>query len=144
MIFREPHIALSSHWLIIAALWNYFVIDKTKNYIRYKIYWAILIGVAGLVHPYLGIMVLAISIASILREWLIKSNLNSITAISQIGLFTALLIAEWWTTGFFSIKILDKGERGFGFFSMNINGLINAFGTSRWIPRLAKLQERSI
>ena len=116
MIFREPHIALSSHWLIIAALWNYFVIDKTKKFMRYKIYWVILIGVAGLVDPYLGIMVLAISIASILREWLIKSNLNSISAISQIGLFTVLLITEWWTTGFFSIKILDKGEGELVFF----------------------------
>jgi hypothetical protein len=136
MIFRMKHITLASHWIILAALWRYFVSIDRDGFKKYSIYWMLIVGIAGMLHTYLGTMVLFIAMASVTKEWLITKRLSIKEAsITAIGLIFILLI-EWWLIGFFSFGLLDFGPGGFGFYSLNLNALFNSMGTSRWLPDL--------
>jgi len=136
MIFRVKHIALASHWIILAALWRYFVSLDRDGYKKYFIYWMLIVGIAAMIHTYLVTMVLLIAIASVTKEWLITKRLSIREAsITTIGLIFILLV-EWWLIGFFSFGLLDSGSGGFGFYSLNLNALFNSMGTSRWLPGL--------
>jgi len=136
MIFRMKHVALASHWIILAALWRYFVSIDRDGFKKYSIYWILIVGIAGMLHTYLGTMVLLIAIASVTKEWLITKRLSIKKAsIAVIGLIFILLL-EWWLIGFFSFGLLDSGLGGFGFYSLNLNALFNSLGTSRWFSGL--------
>ena len=134
MIFRAGHIALSSHWLILFALWHYFSADKQRRqrpYGRsYAAVWLLIVGLAGLVHPYLAAMVCAVAFVSILRSW--QKGLETGYAFALgLGLL-ALLGLEWWASGIFG---LGKGG-GFDFYTLNPNSLINPLTHSRFLPAL--------
>jgi len=65
MIFRMKHIALASHWIILAALWRYFVSIDRDEFKKYSIYWILIVGIAAMIHTYLVTMVLLIAMASV-------------------------------------------------------------------------------
>ncbi|MBU0650500.1 hypothetical protein KKC59_01165 [bacterium] len=128
MLFRVGHIVLAGHWIILAGFWVYFS-SKTK-------YNWILTAIAGLIHPYIGIMVLAILIAGVFKEWLFTKKLSLTQSLVFIFGLPCLLIFCWWITGYFYFKDLTYADGGFGFFSMNLNSFFNTMGSSRLFPYL--------
>lgn len=132
MIFRAGHIALSSHWLILFALWHLFRSDRTRLERRgYAVWWLTIIGLVGFTHPYLVAMVIPIALLSILRERHRERIGSGYAATLTFGLL-ALLGLEWWVSGLFG---LGRGG-GFDFYTMNPNALLNPLNHSRFLPAL--------
>lgn len=137
MIFRAGHIALSAHWLILMALWHYFATSRARSLeLRpYRAIWALNIGLAGLVHPYLAAMVLPIAFASLVRETVHTKRLKPLSALLLLAFLGVLLVALWWLSG-----LLGGGQTGrswgFNYFTMNLLAPFNAQGHSRILPAL--------
>jgi len=134
MIFRAGHIALSSHWLILLALWHYFAAGKKPRLERrtYAALWLLVVGLAGLTHPYLAAMVVPVAFLSILREVRHSERLGAgYAAALTLGLLV-LLGLEWWLSELFG---LGRGG-GFAFYTLNPNVLFNPLEHSRFLPAL--------
>ena len=131
------HIALSAHWIVLAALWCYFSTRRGFRIHRYYLYWLLTIAISGLVMPYLAVMVMGLAFASFCKEWLLTRNLNAKQMLILLSVSVGLLFFEWWIVGYFSINGLTYRGTGFGEYSMNLNALFNSFGRSRIIPPLA-------
>jgi len=135
MLFRVGgHIQLVSHWFILAALWGYFSTGEGFYSYKYSIFWLFLVSIVCLVNPYIATMVMGLAYASVGKEWLITRNLKAKQALILSLAFLLVLVMEWWLIGYFNYR--DYAETSFGYFSMNLNALINSFGHSRFIPRL--------
>ncbi len=134
MIFRAGHIALASHWLLLLALWNFFDAGRTYPLPRlYAVRWTFVVGLTGLVHPYLAAMVFPLALLSLLRESWHRRRLGAkAAAVLALG-FTLLLGLEWWLSGMFG---LGEGG-GFDFFTLNPNAFFNPLGRSRFLPTLS-------
>ncbi len=137
MIFRVEHVALSSHWLLLLGLWHYFASHRSAHFRpwRYALLWALIIGLAGLIHPYLAAMLLPLAALSAFSETVLKRRLKrSILPALLLG-YTGLLALEWWLSG-----LVGAGQNlrsgGFGVFSMNLNALYNPRDQSRFLPAL--------
>jgi len=130
------HLSLSSQWLILAAFWWYFRSTKEVNYFKNSIVWVALIGMAGLIHPYLAIFTLAIALASIVKDWRINKILTTKQSVELIATIVSILLIEWWLTGYFYYIGEEFEVSGFEKYSTNLNSLINSMGTSRWLAGL--------
>lgn len=139
ILFRHPtHEALSSHWILLASLWVYLISCENFTLKSFILRWAVTIGLVGLIHPYLVAMVLAILFASILREVAISRKLTPKTAILLLVGLLALLLLEWYLTGFFSYQDMGYGDEDISVYSLNLNALVNPVQFSRWLPGLAQ------
>lgn len=139
ILFRHPtHEALSSHWILLASLWVYLVTSNRFSLKSFIIRWTIIVGLVGLIHPYLVAMVLAIVFASILREMAISREISPKTAIAFLVGLVALLLIEWYLTGFFSYQDMGYGDEDLSVYSLNLNALVNPVQFSRWLPGLAQ------
>lgn len=137
MVFRAGHIALSAHWLILMALWHYFAASRAERLeLRpYRATWALNIGLAGLIHPYLAGMVFPIAFASLARETFHSRRLKPLSALLLLASLVTLLLGLWWVSG-----VLGGGQNprswGFNYFTMNLLAPINPQGHSRVLPAL--------
>lgn len=132
MIFRAGHIALASHWLLLLALSTFFQTYRSPRLRprRYALRWLFVVGLAGLVHPYLAVMVLALAVLSVLRESWHRRRLDGKTAaVLAVGL-PALLGLEWWLSGLFG---LGRGG-GFDLYTLHPTAFFNPLGRSRFLP----------
>ena len=132
--FRVGHIALTSHWLILASIWSYFSLIKTQKIKKILALQFILILISSGIHPYLAVMVFLIIIASYLQLYIDnKFNLKQGLLFFLIAL--SLLLIGWNFFGYFSINNSVKSS-GFGFYSTNLNSLFNPLTTSLFIKSL--------
>ena len=141
MIFRVFHISLASHWLLVAGLWCYCGSLRHLSLRQYCLRWGLFVGIVGLVHPYLGIMVLAFAAAALLRESLFFPQLRVSVGAGVFGGLVCLLGVEWWLIGYFHFSTLDYGSLGFVEHALNLNAFVNPMqtpftplGTSRFLP----------
>ncbi len=135
MIFRAGHVALSSHWIILFALWHYFRTAREPFRLRpYAGVWLLIVAIVGLIHPYLAAMVFPIAFVSLLREWL-RNNLKLVFALGLLSGLGGVLALEWWLSGLLGTG-QELGKWGFDYFSMNLNALINPLTHSRLLPTL--------
>jgi len=119
------HTALASHFLIIFAL-NLFFKARRENY---RLQWPFLIlsALAIMIHPYFVPMVLGILFISLVERCSKKFDRKTI-ACSLIFLMTnfGVVLLIGLIIGVFGFIYPDFGE-GYGFFSMNLNAIINPF-----------------
>ncbi len=136
MIFRAGHVALSSHWLILFALWHYFATAKSCEFHsrRYAALWFVAILLGGLVHPYLAAMVYPLAFVSLWREWRF-GRLRLPYALGLLVGMSGVLVLVWWLEG-----LLSGGQElaawGFDYFFMNLNAPFNPLGRSNFLPTL--------
>lgn len=79
---RYPHSNLAAHWLILWALWLF--IERPRSWSQ----WLAPIAVAGLIHSYLLLMVLAIWGSAVLREVGTKGDrAGAITSLAAVAAF---------------------------------------------------------
>ena len=130
LLARVAHAALCSHWLILWPLVVATRDDATR--IRWR-EWAAMGLVAGMIQPYLAVMLLALLGATALAT-------SAVPMARRAGALAASLattLAGWWLSGLFTLT--EGGAlsaEGLGVFSMNLLAFISPAGWSRLLPSL--------
>ena len=112
--YRDP---FGSHWLILAALVQYFKPESPVIRLWPSI---LIIALAGAINPYIGVMTLLILVAMLLRLAL-QRMMSLPRAFMWGGLFVAALAGSWLTFGYFAgFDVSNYSGAGYGYFSMNL------------------------
>ncbi|MEO7133733.1 MAG: DUF6311 domain-containing protein, partial [Vicinamibacterales bacterium] len=132
---RLMHPALCAHWLLLWSIWLYFEALEGRPRIQQH---AVLGLAAGLIHPYLALMVLAVGSGPLLLSLgptprPVPSRVASLMAsVLALGIVTG-----WWASGLFSLTALaDLKAGGVYELSMNLLGPITPSGWSSMLPEL--------
>ncbi|MCY1003456.1 DUF6311 domain-containing protein [Myxococcus sp. MISCRS1] len=136
LVFRFGHDALCAHWMLTALLWLHLRPRPDARSAWRTLRGALLINVlAAGVHPYLAVMVLALSTALLVSMAWQERHLTW----RQAGL---ALLAGCLAVGgvFFAFGYVGQdvrgGTQGFGVYSADMLSLINPMGWSRVLPWL--------
>lgn len=134
------HTALSSQWLILAALYlmimyNDQELDNDKLYI---LYWMILGLLCGSIHLYY-IPLCGIILCGSLLDKIIIEKKYVFSIIIIISYIVSSMFSVYLFGGFSHGHQLDAG--GLGQFSFNLNGFINPMGWSKILPTLSAYGE---
>lgn len=129
------HTALSSHWLILFAVWLLLRSRRTG-----KLSWGYcLISLLTIgIHPYFLPMIYALFAVNIAELWLIRHG-SWKSSLLNFSLSAALSLSAGYAIGAFSSG--TPGAIGFGYYSMNLNAPINPLSCaglvwSRVLPTL--------
>ena len=114
------HTALSSYWLLLAALMLYFNENKDRT-VRYSCLWTILLCLSLGIHPYLFGMVLGVFIFSELH--MLRAGKKIWPVLCVILVSGAVVYVFGFVLGLFGNSI--SPAEGFGQFSLNLNALFN-------------------
>jgi hypothetical protein len=128
LLARGDHIALNGQFLLLAALHLYLLDGDRSGGGPHTVRWTLLCGFVTGVNPYLAMMVLPIAVASHIRFGLSRAGAHRVRASTLALLPLAAVLLVLFLFGFFSAG--PVGEAGFGFYSANLDTLIN--------PRLGK------
>jgi hypothetical protein len=130
------HIALASHWLILAAIYLY-LIQKTNDG-----KWTILIALSWLIQAYFAPMVIAIWIASLIRRLILREHLLGLTKSIAVTSLTSFFVM--WSSGYFMLG-KDFNPDGWNYvfrwqpLSFVDSGTNNSTGWSFMLPDRAQL-----
>ncbi|MBQ6518881.1 MAG: hypothetical protein IJI14_09180, partial [Anaerolineaceae bacterium] len=120
------HTALSSHWLLLAALLLYFIqknIGKNEHIsVKYHIRWGILLCLALGIHPYLFAMCFGVFAVSEFEVFLKVKQLRSCLSAAAVVLS---VIVFGFVLGLFGTEV--SSAQGFGIYSLNLNALFNSY-----------------
>ena len=108
--------SLASHFLILAALYLIFRSKQTGR----SLYWALLIGVASLVHFYLLAMVLALWLASYMDWLFLQKKFSTSKGALQPVIISIVLLICFWQAGYFSVNTGSGAAGGYGTFRLNL------------------------
>jgi len=128
-LFRIPmHMALSSHWTILAALFLYVRREPPRLWM-----WPLLIVITSAIHGTLLAMVLALWSASLVqRLWTGRTGLIDLVA-EGVDAVIAMLVTLW-IVGFFGTG--SYGSYGYGDYKLNLLWPIISYGWSQIFPDL--------
>jgi hypothetical protein len=129
LLTRIGHAALCSHWLV---LWALVIATRPAAERVRRREWAVLGLCAGLIQPYLAVMVLPLLLAIA-----IDARAAVTSRAQALALAVAATVAGWWLSGLFVLSgegSLAAG--GLGYFSMNLLAPITPGGWSRVLPEL--------
>jgi Family of unknown function (DUF6311) len=110
------HIALGSHWLLLAALYLYFSPGLRARS------WIILLIVASLVTPIILAMDLIIFAAALARQYFSRELLLS-DAAKTVAVLFLFLVPVLWEGGYFMVS--EVGSTGFGTYRTSLLGFID-------------------
>jgi hypothetical protein len=124
LLMRVGHPALTAHFLLLWALWLHLA-----PRVPHPVSSHMALGLcAGLTHPYLAAMTLAILLATPLRDRTRKAML-------LFGAACVATISGWWLGGFISVSnAADLSAGGLGLYSMNLLSPITPRGWSTMLP----------
>jgi hypothetical protein len=133
---REGHTALASHWILLAALWLY--VRKREPYHIGTIVrdWVLLLLICCGLHPYLPLMVLAIALAALVRDFLLDRTLSGRSLAVAVAILPAVVLAAWYLVGYF--LFIDDPQLGGNLYAnsaLNLNALWNPLDTSLILAR---------
>lgn len=135
LINRMGHANLCAHWTILAALHVYLNVPREG---RRDLWFAVILLLSALIHPYFLPMNAAIWGTDVMRRaWRLLQG-RSVTGLLGLGgksvLVLAAPVAAMWATG--ALGGYQGGADGFGYFSMALDALINPGfeGYSRFFP----------
>jgi hypothetical protein len=128
LLIRVGHPALTAHFLLLWALW--LCVAPPERRARSLWSHAGLGLIAGLTHPYLAAMTLAVLAALPLRD-------RTRSSLMPFGLAVGGTVAAWWLAGFVSVSAsTDLSAGGLGLYSMNVLSPITPQGWSTLLPDL--------
>lgn len=139
LLNRAIHPALASHWLVIWALVLYLAPPPAP---RLPVRSMLAIGaMAGLLHPYLAVMLLAMLTALAVRatvDALAERSAPAAAARPSLALAgtVTLVVSGWWASGLFTADEASMARSGLTLFSMNLLGPIMPSGWSAWLPEI--------
>ena len=108
--------SLASHFLVLAALYLIFRPNQTRR----TFYWALLIGIAALVHFYLLAMVLALWLASLMDGLFLQKKLSILEGTLESAIIFLVLLMCLWQAGYFSVNAGSGAAGGYGTFRLNL------------------------
>ena len=114
------HTALSSYWLLLAALMLYLNENKDMT-ARFLLLWTVLLCFSLGIHPYLFGMVCGVFVFSGLHMILSGQKIRTILCSDLIS--SAVVLVFGFVLGLFGNEI--SPAEGFGRFSLNLNALFN-------------------
>ena len=115
------HTALASHFLILAALYLYFLNKKSEYRCRWS--WLALSAATALIHPYFLPMVFAILFADLVERMIAAKAFWKPAGFLLLN--GAVVAAALGCAGFFETAAAESGFYGYGLFAMNANSLFN-------------------
>jgi hypothetical protein len=126
LLIRVGHPGLTAHFVLLWALWLYLRCDGVAST---RVASHLGLGlVAGLTHPYLAAMTLAMLTSLPIRH----RTRAAITAWAAAG---AATVVAWWLGGFISVSSTsDLSAGGLGLYSMNLLSPITPRGWSTFLP----------
>lgn len=135
------HMALVGQWMILAALW--LCLRPSRRHQR--VWWAVLVAMAMIVHAYLFAMVVAIWVADMVQR---QRGMQRMEPVRISGVLRCWF-PEWmlvvaatcvvaWLTGFFMVSGHGMQARGFGYYKMNLLAPFNGDGWSWFGLRFAQ------
>lgn len=126
---RYPHANLCSHWLILWALWIFVSRERSRRWGP----WFAVIGLAGLIHSYLLVIVGAIWASAMLRELVTGDRPGRYRTLGQVGLISVMVACIALLHGL-ADPPLPTGS--YGSFSMALDAPMNPThsGFSRFLP----------
>lgn len=136
LIWRmQGHYSLSGHFLILAALY----LSLMPSLKRPILYWALLLTIGALVHPYILVMLMSLWGANLVDRF-IRARL-SLSLLPSLFIETLLILAlvllTCWQIGYFSIGpgIISQG---YGDYRMNVLSIIDPQGFSYVLGNIPK------
>jgi Family of unknown function (DUF6311) len=120
------------HFLILAAL--YLCLRHTQKH--RSIFWACLLTVAALVHPYILAMVALLWMSDLLGL-LVTRQVPAGNPVQEFCLISAFLGLICWQAGYFTVSGDGLG-RDYGYYRINLLSLFDASGWSYVLPELPK------
>lgn len=131
LLMRTLHPALCAHWLILWALWLYFRADRDQRAPLGQT--TALALVAGMVHPYLALMVLALLCALGVRLFIVRRA----SGLAMMATAPSAILAGWWLSGLFTVASADTlVSEGLRKYSMNLLGPVTPTGWSTILPEI--------
>jgi hypothetical protein len=133
LLMRVGHPALTAHFLLLWALWLYLASQREHRAPQLS---QLPLGfVAGLTHPYMAGMTLAMLASIPLRD---RTSPSWRAFAGAVG----AAILAWWMAGFISVSsTTDLAAGGLGLYSMNILSPITPLGWSTLFPELPVAHE---
>lgn len=128
-LFRVPlHMALSGHWVILAALFLYVRREPPRLWM-----WPLLVGLTSAIHITLLAMVLSLWLAALAQRLWLKRTHGRLLA-GEATMTVAVTLAVLWAVGFFYTGSL--GSQGYGSYKLNVLWPILTYGWSQIMPDL--------
>ena len=121
-----------AHFLILAAL--YLCLRRTQQH--RSIFWACLLTVAALVHPYILAMLALLWLSDLLGLLLTRQRPAGGSA-REFIFITTLIGLVCWQAGYFTVSG-DGLQRDYGYYRMNLLSLFDSSGWSYVLPDLPK------
>ena len=112
------HTALAAHWLLLFALYLYFL-DRRQGF-RFRAGYLVLLGLATGIHPYFLPMLFAVFFADLLTH--AAETRQVLRPLGFLLAGFAVVLAVGWAFGIFS-GTASGGAAGYGYFCMNLNSL---------------------
>lgn len=125
LTYRMRHDTLVAQWLV---LWSLHIFINVQGEMRKTVHWAALLGLSGLIHPYLLFMVAAIWGGDVLRRfWPAARTLDRATLLDVTWRALVVLAFPLVTLGIGGayVKGMSPGAGGYGFYSFPLDGWIN-------------------
>jgi hypothetical protein len=138
LFHRVGHPALSAHWLLLWALWlNWRKRPQPGNDIAHH---AALGLTAGLVHPYLAAMTLAL-LAAVPGRRIIEARTTPVSSrpslasvVAPLAMSVIAVLAGWWASGLFTLRATQDLAAAGSNFSMNLLSPFNPGPGSFFLP----------
>lgn len=124
------HTSLTSHWLILLALYIWLRFDHEKNIFLTGIVYLALSGVSMLIHPYIWAMCGGIVLMGLLEKIIVRRKLKIPLVCGILYCLTGVICL--WSFGAFASGVgakLDVGK-----YEANLNTLYNSMGFGKLPP----------
>lgn len=119
------HAALVAHFLI---LWAFYLILRPTQFKR-TLLWTLLLSLTVLTHFYIFAIVALLWLTDLANHYLVKRDISTKKALQEILIVLLCVFLLMWQAGYFAISASLNNDRGYGFYGMNVLGLIDS---QRW------------
>jgi hypothetical protein len=120
LMYRAMHVALSSHWLVIANLWIYFLDPHTTKRKNILLYQFLILLIGGLINPYFALINGGFLFILTIKLWLQDRIINFKVSVAYLIGSLVALVGSWIITGYFALS------------SSSHLGISNAYGLPSW------------
>lgn len=144
LVYRGLHPALCGQWLIIAAIYLYFLSPVKVHPAKILLHQFILLMIAALVNPYLCFMVLGFSVITGIKLCFSQKAINRKYFFTYIAGSLFFLLLCWYIVGMLNFNHKEDIAviSGFGLYGLNLNSLFNPQGFSTFLPQLKMVTPR--
>ena len=136
LLKRHTHVALASHWILLAALAAYFRL-ATKTFRIRLVTWIALAWLASVVHPYLTVMVLGLATAAWVRAAGAHHRRDRwCNLVVPLGLLGVVALSFAAVGHLVYAGDPHPGAGGYGIYSLNLNAVFNPMHSSHFLKTL--------